>query len=66
MTPTLSWFLRKHGRRLGEMLRGYSSPEGFLKLMDECGIDFAVILAEIAPVTTGIADNEGVGRIFVP
>jgi len=63
MTPSYLGFLRKQwGDGLEEMLRWYSSPEGFLKLMDECGIDFAVILAEIAPVTTGIADNEGVAE----
>ena len=32
--------------------------------MDECGVDFAVILAELAPITTGIADNESVARIL--
>ena len=63
MTPSYLSFLRKQwGDGLEEMMRRYSSPEIFLGLMDECGIDFAVILAEIAPITTGVADNESVAK----
>jgi len=63
MTPSYLSFLRKQwGDGLEEMMRRYSSPETFLGLMDECGIDFAVILAEIAPITTGIADHESVAE----
>ncbi len=48
---------RGWGDRTEWMIQTYSSPEGFLGLMDEAGIDYAVILAELAPITTGIADN---------
>ena len=48
---------RGWGDRMEWMIQTYSSPEGFLELMDEAGIDYAVILAELAPITTGIADN---------
>lgn len=48
---------RAWGDRTEWMIQTYSSPEGFLGLMDEAGIDYAVILAELAPITTGIADN---------
>ena len=44
------------------MLETYSSPEAFLELMDEAGIDYAVILAELAPITSGIAANEDVAQ----
>jgi len=44
------------------MVRTYSSPEAFVGLMDECGIDYAVILAELAPITTGISSNEYVAE----
>ena len=44
------------------MLQTYSSPEAFVELMDEAGIDYAVILAELAPITSGIADNEDVAK----
>lgn len=53
---------RQWGDALDEMIRTYSSAEAFLSLMDECGIDFAVILAELAPITTGIVDNEYVAQ----
>ena len=38
--------------------RKYSKAEIFISLMDENGIDYSVILAEVAPLTTGIATNE--------
>jgi predicted TIM-barrel fold metal-dependent hydrolase len=44
------------------MIETYSSPEAFLELMDEGGIDYAVILSELAPITTGIANNEYVAE----
>lgn len=53
---------RGWGERTEWMIQTYSSPEGFLGLMDESGIDYAVILAELAPITTGIADNEYVAE----
>ncbi len=48
------------GERLDWMLQTYASPEAFVGLMDEAGIDYAVILAELAPITSGIAANEDV------
>lgn len=36
----------------------YKNPDAFIKLMDENGVDYSVILAEVAPLTTGIATNE--------
>lgn len=46
-----------YGEETDQVLRTYSTPEAFLGLLDEAGIDYAVILAELAPITTGIADN---------
>jgi len=53
---------RQWGDGLDQMIRTYSSAKAFLGLMDECRVDFAVILAELAPITTGIADNEYVAQ----
>ena len=53
---------RSYGDKMEEYLETYSSPEAFLELMDQAGIDYAVILAELAPITTGIADNEYVAE----
>ena len=50
------------GERMDWLVATYSSPEAFLGLMDEAGIDYAVILAELAPITSGIADNEYVAE----
>ncbi len=56
-------FLRRRwGERTDWMIRVYSSPEAFLDLMNECGIDYAVVLAELAPITTGICSNEYVAE----
>lgn len=43
-----------------DFCKRYSNPENYLKLMDENGVDYAVVLAEIAPLTSGIATNEQV------
>jgi uncharacterized protein len=58
-TQSFQEFLKRSwGGRLEWMEKTYSSPEAFLELMDDAGIDYAVVLAELAPITTGIADNE--------
>lgn len=58
-TPSCYDFLqRQWGNEYKEAVRKYSSPAEFLGLMDEGGIDYAVILAELAPITTGIIDND--------
>ena len=36
----------------------YQQADNFLALMDENGVDYSVVLAEVAPLTTGIATNE--------
>jgi predicted TIM-barrel fold metal-dependent hydrolase len=38
----------------------YKKPDTFIKFLKESGVDYAVILAEISPITTGIATNEQV------
>ena len=53
---------RGWGDRMDWMLQTYSAPEAFVDLMDEAGIDYAVILAELAPITSGIAANEDVAK----
>jgi hypothetical protein len=50
------------GDRLEWMVKTYSSPEAFLGLMDEAGVDYAVILATQAPIAAGIVDNEYVAE----
>ena len=63
MTDSYDGYIRsKWSDRMEWMIETYSSPGGFLGLMDEGGIDYAVILAELAPITTGIANNEYVAE----
>jgi uncharacterized protein len=42
--------------------RLYHNPYNFIGLMDKNGVDYAVILAEYSPLTTGIAANEKVAE----
>ena len=46
------------GGDLDRFVEEFRRPERFLRLMEEQGIDYACILAEIAPATSGIASNE--------
>ncbi|MFQ6111390.1 MAG: amidohydrolase family protein [Nitrospinota bacterium] len=39
------------------------TPEGLRRLLDEEGLDFAVALAELSPVTTGMIPNEYVAEL---
>ncbi len=40
--------------------RIYSDPHAFLQLMEQNGVDYAVVLAELSPTSTGICTNEKV------
>lgn len=62
-TPAYMKLLRQGwGKRMDWMLQTYSSPQAFVDLMDAASIDYAVILAELAPITSGIAANEDVAQ----
>ncbi len=50
------------GDRMEWMTATYSNPDAFLRLMDEAGIDCAVILADLNPMITGLADNAHVAE----
>lgn len=41
-----------------QLLERYGSPEGFLGVLDENGVDYAVVLAETSPISAGMATNE--------
>jgi predicted TIM-barrel fold metal-dependent hydrolase len=41
-----------------EFCRIHSDPQAYLRLMDENGVDYSVVLAEISPLSTGVATNE--------
>jgi uncharacterized protein len=50
------------GRSLDEFVAEFGNAGRYLKLMDENGIDYSCILAEIAPITSGVATNEYVAE----
>jgi len=54
---------RELGGSFEEFVRTRCNAASYLKALDEAGIDRAVILAELAPVTSAIASNEGVHRL---
>ncbi|MEE9508166.1 MAG: amidohydrolase family protein [Anaerolineales bacterium] len=41
-----------------EAMNEVLTPEGIRSFLQEAGIDYAVALAEVSPVTTGVCDNE--------
>lgn len=48
------------GQRADWLTTHFAAPANYLCLMDECGVDYTVVLAELAPITTGICTNEDV------
>ncbi len=45
-----------------EYLRRHLSPEGLREILRESGVDYAVVLAEVSPITTGVTTNEYVAE----
>ena len=43
-----------------QFLERYGSAESYLRVLDDAGADYGVILAELAPITSAIASNETV------
>lgn len=58
-TSTFEWLLEVNPP-FEELQKIYKYPDNFVKFIKECGIDYAVILAEISPITTGVCTNEQV------
>ncbi|MFQ5915636.1 MAG: amidohydrolase family protein [Nitrospinota bacterium] len=48
------------GMAYEDLVERFGSPEAFLRLLDEYGVDYAVILAETSPISAGISTNEQV------
>jgi len=39
------------------------TPEGIIRYLDDSGVDYAVALAELSPITTGVLSNEEVAEV---
>jgi len=56
--PWVHEYMKSVNPKIYEDFDAFMTPRNILKLLDNEGIDFAVLLAEIAPLTTGIVENE--------
>ena len=55
----IEWTMGNIGREQAEAyISHYLSPSGIKELLDESGVDYAVALAEMSPISTGITTNE--------
>jgi len=61
-TPWVHEYMKKVNPAVYENFDKIMTPNGILELMDKEGVDLAVILAEIAPLTTGFVKNEFVAE----
>ncbi len=58
----LEWMRRSAGPGIEERLRELADPVAFSHFLEASGIDYAVVLAEASPITTGTVSNEAVAR----
>lgn len=56
----VDWMRLAHPVGYEEYVARYSDPGAFEALLQEEGVDYACILAELTPVTTGICSNDSV------
>ena len=54
------WMQKTHPVGYQQYIQRYNDPEAFEGLLEEEGVDYACILAEMSHVTTGICSNEQV------
>lgn len=57
-SSVIKWFESVHGKAWNETFSLYKDPGHFCEHIRECGIDYAVVLAELTPAATGICTNE--------
>jgi len=51
---------------LDEFMEHFSHTENYLKVLDEAGVDHAVVLAETAPITSTVISNDHVEKFTAP
>ena len=57
-TPWVHEYMKKVNPLVYESFNKIMTPNGVIELMDKEGVDSAVVLAEMAPLTTGVVKNE--------
>ncbi len=58
----VEWTASVAGAHVRERMEEQRTPEGALRILDEAGVDYAVVLAELHPKVTGITTNEYVAE----
>jgi predicted TIM-barrel fold metal-dependent hydrolase len=54
---------REIGRPFAEFAREHATTESYLAVLDGAGVDVGVVLAEVAPITSGLCSNERVAEL---
>ncbi|MFQ5828758.1 MAG: amidohydrolase family protein [Candidatus Methylomirabilia bacterium] len=54
---------RQLGRSFAAFIEEHSTTESYLAVLDQAGIDYGVIIAEVAPVTSVLGSNGTVARL---
>ena len=54
---------RQIGRPFAEVAREHATTESYLGVLDGAGVDVGVVLAEVAPITSGLCSNERVAEL---
>ena len=63
-TPwVVEWLQRSLGSGLDEHMATFSDPDNLVAFFRAAGVDYACILAEDSPATTGVISNETVARL---
>ena len=59
---TTEYLIRSSGRDLDYLGRLMTSPELLVEMLRQNGVDYAVVITEISPITTGVISNEAVAE----
>ena len=51
------------GSSFAKFAERHSTAESYLAVLDEAGVDYGIILAELAPITSALGSNETVARL---
>lgn len=50
------------GKDIEEYIAEMATPQAVVAMLEESGVDYAVVLADLSPITTGMMSNEGIAK----
>src|SRR4030043_948277 len=59
---TVEYVVKSSGREMEHLSRVMASPDLLLEMLHDNGVDRAVVLTEMSPITTGVISNEAVAE----